>query len=58
MKGETETGITAAYDQPLQTKYHTTKALQTKTDSKCRLCQQVGKTINLTVSSCPILTKE
>jgi hypothetical protein len=33
----------AAQDQALQTKYHTTKILQTETDSKCWLCQQLDK---------------
>ena len=39
LKGETESEITAAHDQALQTEYHTTKILQTQTDSKCRSCQ-------------------
>jgi len=58
LKGETETEITAAHDQALQTKYHTTKILQTQRDRKYSLCQQVGRTIGHTVSACPILAKE
>jgi hypothetical protein len=37
MKGKTEREVIAAQDQALQTKYHATKILQTKTDSKYRL---------------------
>jgi len=37
IKGQTVSEITAAQDQALQTKYHTTKILYTETDSKCRL---------------------
>jgi hypothetical protein len=37
LKGETGSEIMAAQDQALQTEYHTTKILQTETDSKCRM---------------------
>ena len=37
--------------------YYTTKILNTKTDSKCRLCQQFDETIDH-ISACPILAKE
>jgi len=37
LKTETESAIVATQDQALQTKYYTTKILNTKTDSKCRL---------------------
>jgi ABC-type multidrug transport system fused ATPase/permease subunit len=42
----------------LNTKYYATKILNTQTDSKCRLCQQFGKTIDHIRSACPILAKE
>jgi hypothetical protein len=35
VEGRAESEIVAAQDQALQTKYHTTKILQTETDSKC-----------------------
>jgi hypothetical protein len=41
-----------------QTKYYATKILNTETDSKCRLCQQIYETIDHTISACPILAKE
>jgi len=41
LKGETESEITAAQDQALQTNYHATKTVQTETDSKCRLCNNL-----------------
>jgi hypothetical protein len=50
--------IITAQDQALQTKYHITKMLQTQTDSKCRLCQQFGETVEHIISACPILAKE
>ena len=40
------TEITAAQDQSLQTKYHATKILQTETNSKYKLCQQFGETVD------------
>jgi len=41
LKAETESEIVAAQDQALQTKYYAKKILNTETDSKCRLCQQL-----------------
>jgi len=32
--------------------------LNTETDSKCRLCQQFGETIDHVISACPILAKQ
>jgi hypothetical protein len=57
-KAETESAITAAQDQTLQTTNHATKILQTATDTKCRLCQQFDETIDHIISACPILVKE
>jgi hypothetical protein len=37
LKGETGSEIMAAQDQPLETKYHATKILQTEPESKCRV---------------------
>ena len=58
LKAETESEIVAAKDQVLQTKYYATKILNTETDSKCRLCQQLDETIDRIISACPILAKE
>jgi len=58
LKAETGSEIVAAQDQTLQTKYYATKILKTKTDSKCRLCQQFDETIDHIISACPILAKE
>jgi len=48
LKGETESKGMATQDQ----------ALQTETNSKCRLCQQYNKTVDCIISVCPILAKE
>jgi len=58
LKAETESEIVAAQDQAIQTKYYTTKVLNTETDSKCRLCQQFDETIDHIISACPMLAKE
>jgi hypothetical protein len=58
VKVETESAIVAAQDQALHTKYCATKILNTKTDSKCRLCQQLDETIYHIISACQILAKE
>jgi len=50
--------IVIAQDQALQTKYYATKILNTKTDSRCRLCQQFDETIDRIISACPTLAKE
>ena len=58
LKGETESEITAAQDQALQTKYHATKILQRERDNKCRLCKQFDETVEHIISACPVLAKE
>jgi hypothetical protein len=58
LRGETDSEITAAQDQALQTKYHATKILQIATDSKCRLCMQFDETVEHVVSACLLLGKE
>ena len=58
LKAETVSEIVAAQDLALQTKYCTTKILNTETDGKCRLCQQFDETIDHIISACPILAKE
>jgi len=58
LKAETESEIVAAQDQALQTKYYTTKILNTETDSQCRLCQQFDKTVDHIIPACPILARE
>jgi len=45
LKVGTETEVTAAQDQALQTTCHATKVLRTERDSKCRLCQQFDETV-------------
>jgi len=50
--------IVIAQDQALQTKYYATKILNTKTDSRCRLCQQFDETLDHITSACPTLAKE
>ena len=57
LKAETESGIVAAQDQAIQTKYYATNILNTETDSKCRLCEQCDETIDHIISACPILVK-
>jgi hypothetical protein len=44
LKGETESEITAAQDQALQTRYHATKYYTWKKDSKSGLCKQFDET--------------
>jgi phospholipid N-methyltransferase len=58
LKAETKSEMVAAQDRALHTKYYATKILNTKTDSKCRLCQQFDETIDHIISACPILAKE
>jgi hypothetical protein len=58
LEAETESEIVAAQDQVIQTKYYTTKILNTETDNKCRLCQRFDETIDHIISACPILAKE
>jgi len=48
LKGETESKGMATQDQ----------ALQTETNSKCRLCQQFDETIEHTVTACQTMAKE
>jgi len=43
LKAETESEIVAAQDQALQTKYYATKILNTETDSKCRLANNLTR---------------
>ena len=58
LKGVTESEIIVVQEQPLQTKYHAKKILQTETDSKCRLCRQFDETVKHIISASPILAKE
>jgi len=57
LKRETESEITAAQDQALQTKYHATKVLQTERVSKCRRCKQFDETVEHIIT-CPVLANE
>jgi hypothetical protein len=58
LKAETESEIVATQDQALNTKYYATKILNTETDSKYRLCQQLDETIDYIISARPVLAKE
>ena len=57
VKGETGSEIIAAQVKALQTKYHSTKILQTETDSKCRK-KQYDEKVERIILACPILAKE
>jgi hypothetical protein len=57
MKGETESKMTAAQDQALQTKCLATQILQKETDSKWRPCQQFYKTTDHIALACPLVAK-
>ena len=57
LKGETGSEIMAAQVKALQTKYHSTKILQTETDSKCRK-KQYDEKVERIILACPILAKE
>ena len=58
LKAETECEIIPAQDQELQTKHCASKILQTKTDGKCRLCQQFQETTDHIISACQVLERE
>jgi hypothetical protein len=58
LKAETESGMVAAQDQALQTKYHATKVLETEKHHKCRLCHQFEERLDHIISACAILAKE
>ena len=58
LKGEIEGEIIEAQDQALQTKYHATKLLHTKIDTKCRLYKQFDESVEGIISACPVLAKE
>jgi len=57
LQAETVSEILATQDRAIQTEYYVTEMLNTETDSKCRLCQQFGETIDRMISACQILTK-
>jgi hypothetical protein len=58
MKEAAGSEIIVVQDQALQTKYYSTKIIQTDTDSKCRLCKQFYETVKHIISACSILAKE
>jgi hypothetical protein len=57
LKGETESEILAAQSQALQTRYQVIKMLKTKTESKCKLCQQYNEKIDHSKTACSVLAK-
>jgi hypothetical protein len=57
LKGESVSEVITTQDQALKTKY-ATKILQTETESKYRMCQQVDETAENIMSACPILAKK
>jgi hypothetical protein len=54
----TDSEITVVQDQVLQTKYHSTKIIQTEADNKCRFCKQLYETVEHIIYACSILAKE
>lgn len=58
LKGETESLITAAQDQALNTRYRDRKIHGRVRDSKCRICHQFEETIDHIISGCPILAQK
>ena len=54
-KAETDSEIVAAQDRALQTEYYATEILNTETESKGGLCQQLDETVDHIISSCPLL---
>jgi len=58
LEGQTESETTAAQDQALHTKHHATKALQTETDSKWRLCKRLEEAVEHTVLVCTVVATE
>jgi hypothetical protein len=57
-RGDLKEGTESEIISAVRTKCHATKILQTKTDSKLRLCQQFDETIDHIIPACPILAKE
>ncbi|KAL1448297.1 hypothetical protein WDU94_009865 [Cyamophila willieti] len=58
LKGETESLLTAAQDQALNTKYHAAKILKVSSDSKCRICKNFDETVHHIMSGCPKLAQK
>ena len=48
----------AAQDRALQTEYYATEILNTETESRGGLCQQLDETVDHIISSCPLLAIE
>ena len=57
LKPPTEALITAAQDQALPTKWHTTNITKTTTDPLCRRCGKFNETVAHIVSGCPDLAQ-
>jgi len=57
IKGETESKTVVAQDQAINTNYFKNEILKEETESKCRLCEQYGETIDHLTSGFPILAK-
>ena len=57
LKGDTESEVTAAQDQALQTKYHETNLLQREKHSKGWIKREFGDIEEHIVSECPLLKK-
>ena len=53
----TTTATTITQNQAISTNYFKNKILKEEIESKCRLCEQYGETIEHLTSGCPILAK-
>lgn len=58
LKGETESLLTAAQEQAINTRYHDYKIHKRLPDGKCRYCKDKDETIDHIMSACPVLAKE
>jgi alkylhydroperoxidase/carboxymuconolactone decarboxylase family protein YurZ len=55
LKIETEALLTAAQEQALNTKAHSTYIMKTSTDPKCRICGAADETVSHILTACTVL---
>ena len=58
LKGETEGLITAAQDQPLNTRYYSKHIIKQGTTGRCRMCHTQPKTVEQIISGCQTLAAD